>query len=91
MLQTTHMHVFRAHTHSFTGTALATHTHRAAVILATEVAADSITFVGLADGGAVDTGANISHAGGAAANIDVPTDAISGGTPAGTTASVRPA
>ena len=53
------------------------HSHRSAVILATETAADSITFVGLADGTGVDTGADVSHAGAATANINVPTDSES--------------
>uniref|UniRef100_A0A6M3Y2Z6 Uncharacterized protein n=1 Tax=viral metagenome TaxID=1070528 RepID=A0A6M3Y2Z6_9ZZZZ len=50
------------------------HDHRAITILATEVAADRTTFVGLADGGGVDTGADVGHAGGAAANINVNTE-----------------
>lgn len=69
----------------FTGDPLGTHDHTAVVIDATETAGDVTAFVPLLDGtGAAVAGTTIGNAGGAGADIDVPTSADSAGTPAGT-------
>lgn len=76
-----------AGTATFTGTPLGTHDHTAVVIDATETAGDITAFVPLLDGtGAAVAGTTIGNAGGAGADISVPTSADSAGTPAGTVA-----
>lgn len=76
------------HTHTFTGDALAGHDHTSVIIDATETAGDITAFVPLLDGtGAAVAGTTIGNAGGAGADVLVPSSSDSAGTPAGTNSS----